>query len=429
MKRAESKEKYEAFVEVSKQLQRFLENRESPDEDYNIVGQTYNSLLAELLANIECFSGEQRQFIEDAKRKTSLPQHRLARCRARARSRSRSPSVSQPSLSSEESFASTSNNSTMDEEARKKADAEAAAQKAAEEEAARQKSLTEALTGGENAPSSRMAQLQLELSEEADLAEMEELKLRHAAKNRKRKIIQKAIDEGINEAQLSEHLASLNVSGSQKPSDPPPTAAVIDGAAAAAAAISPNVDLSHLLGSQRLKYSTPKEADRFSGGEVQYSRFIEKFKSEVMDVPGVTDAERFVALQDRTSGEAYKMVSNYIYLTDKSAALKDALEELKFFYGKRQGKAESYLAKILEGKEVPTNSVDGIKGLIQEIQEMCAFAKATKEASFLELKATVVSIVKKRLSYKVKEKFSKVSGTAEDKGEKVNINFLIKFQV
>ena len=83
---------------------------------------------------------------------------------------------------------------------------------------------------------------------------------------------------------------------------------------------------------------------------MQYSRFIEKFRSEVMDVPGVTDAERFVALQDRTTGEAYKMVSNYIYLTDKSQALKEALEELKFFYGKRQGKAESYLASILEGK-------------------------------------------------------------------------------
>ena len=146
-----------------------------------------------------------------------------------------------------------------------------------------------------------------------------------------------------------------------------------------------------------------------------------------MDVPGVTDAERFVALQDRTTGEAYKMVSNYIYLTDKSQALKDALEELKFFYGKRQGKAESYLAKILEGKEVPTNSVDGIKGLIQEIQEMSAFARATKDASFLELKATVVSIAKKRLSYKVKEKFSKVSRTTEEKGEKVNVDFLIKF--
>ena len=115
------------------------------------------------------------------------------------------------------------------------------------------------------------------------------------------------------------------------------------------------------------------------------------------------------------------MVSNYIYLTDKSQALKDALEELKFFYGKRQGKAESYLANILEGKEVPTNSVDGIKGLIQEIQEMSAFARATKDASFLELKATVVSIAKKRLSYKVKEKFSKVSGTAEDKGRKLTL--------
>ena len=71
MKRSESKEKFEAFVEVSKQLQRFLEARESPDEDYDIVGQTYNSLLAELLANLDLFSKEQRQFIEESKIKTS----------------------------------------------------------------------------------------------------------------------------------------------------------------------------------------------------------------------------------------------------------------------------------------------------------------------------------------------------------------------
>ena len=94
MKRTESREKYEAFVEVSKQLDRFLKGK-----DYTVVGQSYNSLLSELLANIELLSSEQRQFIEAAKRKTFLPQFRLARCRARARSKSRSssPSVSQQS--------------------------------------------------------------------------------------------------------------------------------------------------------------------------------------------------------------------------------------------------------------------------------------------------------------------------------------------
>ena len=220
MKRSESKEKFEAFVEVSKQLQRFLEAKESPDEDYDIVGQTYNSLLAELLANLDLFSKEQQKFIEESKIKTSLPKNRLARCRARSRSRSRSPSVSQPSLSSEESFASTSNNSTMgDEEAKRKADEEAA-KKAADDDAAKRASgsiasalLNAALTGGgdgsESASSARLSRLQLELSEEADLLEMEQLKIKHAAKNRKRILIQKAIEDGVDNVQLAEHLASL----------------------------------------------------------------------------------------------------------------------------------------------------------------------------------------------------------------------------
>ena len=115
-----------------------------------------------------------------------------------------------------------------DEEAKRKADEEAA-KKATDDEAAKRASgtiasalLNAALSGGgedESDASGRLARVQLELSEEADIAEMEELKLRQAAKSRKRKIIQKAIDEGIDAARLSEHLASLNVSGSPKPPD------------------------------------------------------------------------------------------------------------------------------------------------------------------------------------------------------------------
>ena len=128
----------------------------------------------------------------------------------------------------------------MDEEARKKAE-EAALKKAAEEEAVRQATLNAALSGGgDNAPSARITQLKLELSEEADLAELEEIKLKHALKSRKRKILQKAIDEGIDDTTLSEHLASLDIGGSQKTSDPPPAAAVTDGAAACLLYTSPS---------------------------------------------------------------------------------------------------------------------------------------------------------------------------------------------
>merc|ERR1712074_278910 len=142
-------------------LDRFLKGTESADDDYTWAGNNFNSLLKEALDNLPSFTPAQRRFIEESKRKTFLPKHRLARCRARSRSqsRSRSPSVSQqPSLSSEESFASTSTNSTvtMGDAAKKKA-AEEAAKKVADG------SLNKST--GSTASAARLAVLKLKMSE------------------------------------------------------------------------------------------------------------------------------------------------------------------------------------------------------------------------------------------------------------------------
>merc|ERR1711911_350118 len=129
----ESKELYVRFIKANSDLDRFIKGTESADDDYTVAGNNFNSLLKEALDNLPLFTPAQRRFIEDSKRKTFLPKHRLAPCRARSQSqsRSRSPSVShQQSLSSEESFASTSTNSTvMDDDAAKKKAAEEAAKK------------------------------------------------------------------------------------------------------------------------------------------------------------------------------------------------------------------------------------------------------------------------------------------------------------
>ena len=122
-----------------------------------------------------------------------------------------------------------------------------------------------------------------------------------------------------------------------------------------------------------------------------------------------------------------KLVENYIYLSDKSVALTKALAELKFFFGKKTGSAEETLAKITAGKEVSPSSSDGIKELLQEIMGMVSFAEATKEDSFLKLNATVIGIVKSRFNPVLKREFSKASNKAEDKGEKIDVAFLIQF--
>ena len=116
---------------------------------------------------------------------------------------------------------------------------------------------------------------------------------------------------------------------------------------------------------------------------------------------GVTDGERFCALQDRTRAEAREVVDNFVFLKDKSEALKKALESLKFYYGSKKGSAQNSLSQITSGKEVGANSVGEVKGLLQELEKLSSFAVAMGESSFLELEATVVAIVKNRFSQKI----------------------------
>ena len=182
-----------------------------------------------------------------------------------------------------------------------------------------------------------------------------------------------------------------------------------------------------LLGSQRLKYALPKDADLFKGDVSGYPKFIAKFTTDVMEVKGVTDAEKYSALQDRTHGEAREIVDTYVYLKSKSEALKKALEELQFYYGSKKGSVQSSLTKVTEGKEVGVNSVEEVKGLLLELQKLSAYAIASGESSFLELEATVVSILMKRFSTPLRSKFSDESLKAENKGETINVAFVISF--
>ena len=79
---------------------------------------------------------------------------------------------------------------------------------------------------------------------------------------------------------------------------------------------------------------------------------------------------------------------------------------LKFYYGSKKGSVQGSLTKITEGKEVSPNSVEDVKGLLLELEKLSAYAFASGEASFLELEATVVSIVKKRFAISLRSRFS-----------------------
>merc|ERR1711942_411951 len=85
------------------------------------------------------------------------------------------------------------------------------------------------------------------------------------------------------------------------------------------------------------------------------------------------------------------------------------------------------LKKVLSGKEVSPNNIPQVKGLVMELQDMVTFAKASKDASFLELEETILAIGRERLAHGMKKEFSKKCEKQETLGLKVDVDFMIGF--
>ena len=218
-------------------------------------------------------------------------------------------------------------------------------------------------------------------------------------------LLEKAVEEGLDVSAL----------GFLSPSSP--------GRSKSAAA---SDELTKLLGSQRIRGNV-RDAEKFGTGTEAFAKFMSRFTAEVLEVPGVSDEEKFTALCDRVKDEAKDIVDAFIYEKDKGEALEGALKELRFYFGKKVGDAQAALNAILEGKEVAANSVEQIKALTIELQKLVSYAKAQKDGSFLTLDATVLAIVRKRFPFKLKTKFSSESFKAEADGEKIDVPYLIDF--
>ena len=61
-------EKLRQFKEISIKYDIFLQGRENPDDDLSVVGNSFNSLLSELLSSLDLFNPEERAYIENAKK-------------------------------------------------------------------------------------------------------------------------------------------------------------------------------------------------------------------------------------------------------------------------------------------------------------------------------------------------------------------------
>ena len=182
-----------------------------------------------------------------------------------------------------------------------------------------------------------------------------------------------------------------------------------------------------LLGAQKLEASKPSESERFAGDEMNYVKFYLSLKAQVLELPGVGDEERFEALRRRTKGNALALVDRHMYNKDKNAALKEALEDLKFNFGPRHGIAEEQLSKVKAGKEVHPDKIEEVRGLMWEIEEMVTYARANDDDGFLSLSATVRGIVGKRFPRAMKVKFAEATERATGRGETVDVDFVVKF--
>ena len=414
MRRSETAEVFTRYQEIFHRLSSLLKEENPDDNEIESLNKELRSLLS-LIAdkdNFDLFSGEQKEFINSSKASLLRPHFRFGLHRSRVRSKSCS------SLSS-------TDNSLMDSSATSDATKKsgAAISGSSADECARRLRLKELEFEAED-------QLEQLAEEQRDFMRQTALKI----KNQQRELWRRAMAEGLDPNEVESTVGRLKNCGLTSPaaSDPPstlpplahtPTKSVSDATSASTS----EDRLLQILGGQKIKNSTPKAEDRYAGGHRDYAKFSVKFKAEVLDIVGVTDEEKYTQLQERTKDEARSIVDDFVYTLDRSVALKEALAALKFFYGKKTGSAQAQLAQILEGKEVDPNSVDQVMKLLREIQKMATLAQATGEAGFLEVDATVISLVKERFGMVMKKEFSKWSSKAEDRGEKVNVDLLISY--
>ena len=60
--------KFKEFLKAHDRLNVFLRGEENPDDDLNVVGNQFNSLLSELLSNLQLLSVDQQTFVTAAKK-------------------------------------------------------------------------------------------------------------------------------------------------------------------------------------------------------------------------------------------------------------------------------------------------------------------------------------------------------------------------
>ena len=297
------------------------------EQDDPSLKEEFDLLTLLVTENLDLFSEEERSFILNCQAVFLTPRYRVAR--QRSHSRSASPSRSESTSSPDSSFASAS----MDSAAM--SDTSKTAPEGAADAASRQLKELELRCDMEEQKAALRDQIHDEKRRIEDArrrVEDEERKVKKQLEEKqmasRRAILKRAQEESLSGEFVADLLKSLEAvtiekdfdSTSPSNSPSPPTASV--------PVSSPPTDqedrLLQLLGSQRLKSSLPKDADQFQGDVLGYPKFIAKFTTDVMEVDGVTDAEKYSALQDRTRGEARKIVDTYVYLKSKSQALKKA---------------------------------------------------------------------------------------------------------
>ena len=318
MLRSEITKLFNDFRETYQRLSSLTVDAAAEEADFEREKAAFDSLFARINECRALLDEEQRVYVQ---RVSSSPfRHRvrvaLNRSRTRSLSRSQDTSVSEiqvntsqessNSLPSEASFASSSSRTAMDS--------------------------TEKVIDGDKDVSNKnqvgqegLLLLQFEAEDARLEFEEDQRTIEKKRRERQRELLLRAAREGVDVDVVTKALPSL-----ESPQPPPTSSPLnpVNGMAPQkpgsktpnppAAATTPSTDhLLQLFGSQKLANSKPPESERFSGGPAEYAVFYAKFKSEVLELKGVTDTERFVSLQDRTKGEAKEIVEKFIYLEDK----------------------------------------------------------------------------------------------------------------
>ena len=166
------------------------------------------------------------------------------------------------------------------------------------------------------------------------------------------------------------------------------------------------------------------EIDKFDGDSLKFVKFIRQFKLNILPFCE-SNAERIALLEQYTTGQANKIVSAYLHLSDK-LAFESAMKKLEERFGNKQLIAQTFISRALDWPQIKADDSIGLDSFSLFLNEIASAIQELKEVQILEYPQNLQRLVSKLPVY-CHEKWRSIVYRKSELNEYVTFNDLTKF--